>query len=97
MFEQMEIYILIMMGAFLLGVLATREYYKRRMQQISTSQIIEYAMIEKHVSKLRSMTLLLNKLVGDIKTCSGDISEGLILSQDIEETILPHKNKDKNG
>jgi hypothetical protein len=78
------------------GIIATRLFFKFSFEQKTIGQVIEYGMIHDKISKLRSTTTILNRVVADIQEYSDEITERLEISKDIEENIiLPNKKTDK--
>lgn len=94
--EPFNIFIIGCTVGLVAGIAVTRLYFKFSIEQKTIGQVIEYGMIHNKISKLRSTTSILNRVVADIQECSDEITERLEISRDIEENIkLPNKNTDK--
>ncbi|MGD2142335.1 MAG: hypothetical protein PVH79_02510 [Candidatus Bathyarchaeota archaeon] len=90
--EILESYIIGGFVGFLAGLVAARFYFRSRMSVRSIGQLIEYSLIENEISRLGSLAVLLERLVKDIRECSGEITEKLEISSDIEEDILRQRS-----
>lgn len=78
------------------GIVVTRLFFKYSIEQKTIGQVIEYGMIHDKISKLRSTTSILNRVVADIQEYSDEITERLEISRDIEENFKsPNKKADK--
>jgi hypothetical protein len=90
--EIVETYLIGGVLGFIAGIVVARFYFKSRMEMKNIGQVIEYAMIHDRISRLGSMTVILNKLVVDISDCSEEITDKLELSRNIEEDIYESKS-----
>ena len=94
--EPFNIFIIGCAVGFVMGIVATRLFFKFSIERKTIGQVIEYGMIHDKISKLRSTTSILNRVVADIQEYSDEITERLEISRDIEENIkLPNKKSDK--
>ena len=91
--EAFETYVIVSMLGFIVGVVVSRYFYKHRIQQKNIGQAIDFAVIEKQVTQLKSMTTTVNSLVDEIKACSDDILERIELIKDVEESLVPREKK----
>jgi hypothetical protein len=73
---------------FIVGAIATRIYFKSKIEMKNIGQVIEYAMVHKDITRLCSMAMQLEKLALDIEECSEDITNRLELSKDIEPNLI---------
>jgi hypothetical protein len=92
--EEIQSYLLGGVFGFIAGALVTRLLYRSRMRKKKISDIIEYAMIDKTVSQLNSMTMILNRLVSDIKNAADELTERIEYAQDMEPFIEPSKRSE---
>jgi hypothetical protein len=96
MLEAYESYLLIGLLGFAAGVVVTRLVFRSSLQRRQIGEVIEYAMVEKTISQLESMTTILNRLVADIKTSAEELSEKIEFAQDMEPvTREPLKNRNR--
>lgn len=97
--EELQSYLLGAVFGFALGALIIRLLFRSSIRKRKISDAIEFAMIDKTVSQLNSMTTILNRLVADIKTATDELTERIELAQDLEPIIeIPKRtenNKDK--
>jgi hypothetical protein len=87
--EEIQSYLLGGVFGFVAGFLVTRFLFRTRMRKKKISDVIEYAMIDKTVSQLNSMTVILNRLVSDIKNAADELTERIEFAQDMEPFIEP--------
>jgi len=94
--ESFNIFIIGCAVGLVAGIAVTRLFLQSSIDQKTIGQVIEYGMIHDKISKLRSTTSILNRVVADIQEYSDEITERLEISRDIEENIkLPNKNTNK--
>lgn len=91
--ELLEQYLVGGTVGFIIGIIVARIYFSSKIEMTNIGQVIEYAMIHKNITRLGSMTLLLNKLVADLKECSEEITDKLELSKDIEQELYEKQKK----
>lgn len=85
--ETIKTYLFVGVVGFIVGVIVARIYFKSKIEMSNIGQVIQYAMVHKDITRLRSLTISLDRLVYDIEECSEDITYGLELSKDIEENL----------
>ena len=94
MLELYEDYLLMGIFGFLVGVVVTRLFFKSNIERRKIGDVIEWAMVEKTISRLESMTTILNRLVADIKLSAEELTEKIEFVQDLEPPVKePSKNK----
>ena len=94
MFEFFRDYFLGAILGFIAGVLIARFYFRTSIQRRKIGEVIEWAMVEKTISQLESMTTILNRLVADIKSSADELTEKIEIAQDLEPPVKePSKNK----
>jgi len=94
MFEFFQDYFLGAIFGFIAGVLIARFYFRTSIQRRKIGEVIEWAMVEKTISQLESMTTILNRLVADIKSSADELTEKIEIAQDLEPPVKePSKNK----
>ena len=94
MFEFFRDYFLGAFFGFIAGVLIARFYFRTSIQRRKIGEVIEWAMVEKTISQLESMTTILNRLVADIKSSADELTEKIEIAQDLEPPVKePSKNK----
>jgi hypothetical protein len=81
-------YLVVGVFGFIGGVVATRLFLKSSLQRKRISEVVEWAMVEKTVSQLVSMTAILNRLVADIKMSADELTEKIEIAQDLEPTVV---------
>jgi hypothetical protein len=84
MLEIVEEYILGGIFGFIAGVFVTRLFFKHTIQVKTIGKVIEWAMIEKKILQLGSMSTTLNQLISDIKSSAEEVTEKQKIAQDIE-------------
>lgn len=84
MLEILEEYILGGIFGLIAGVFITRLYFKHTIQVKTIGKVIEWAMIEKKIMQLGSMSTTLNQLISDIKSSAEEVTEKLKTAQDLE-------------
>ncbi len=82
--EAFENYLFFGVIGFAAGILVTRLYFKSSIQRRDISRVIEYAMIEKNISMIESLTKELNKLVSKIQEEGDELESQIKLSKDME-------------
>jgi len=92
--EVIENYLLSGITGFVIGIIATRIYFKTRLQMKNIGQLIEYAMIEKNIRQLEILTRSLNRLLDDLKESSEELSEQIKMANDIEMDVRPKSDSD---
>ena len=91
MLELIEPFLVGGVVGIIVGVIVARYYFKSRIEMKNIGQVIEYAMVHKDSTRLRSMVTRLEMLVADIEGCSGDVMNRLELSKDIEENLMENE------
>ena len=71
-----------------IGFVIARIYYRSRIEIKDIGHVIQYAVIQKDMKRLTSLTSLLRRLLVDINDITDDISEKLELSKDIEDDYI---------
>ncbi len=84
MLEAFENYLFFGVIGFVAGIIITRFYFKTSIQKRDISRVIEYAMIEKNISMLESLTRELNLLVSRIQEEGEELGSQLQLTKDVE-------------
>lgn len=84
MLEAFENYLFFGVIGFVAGIIVTRFYFKTSIQKRDISRVIEYAMIEKNISMLESLTRELNLLVSRIHEEGEELGSQLQLTKDVE-------------
>jgi len=84
MLELFENYLIVGLLGFAAGAVVTRLFYRSSLKRRQIGEVIEYAMVEKTISQLESMTIILNRLVADIKASAEELSEKIEYAQDLE-------------
>jgi len=69
------------------GVIVARFFFKSKIERKRIGEVIEWAMIEKTISRLDSMTTILNRLVADIKSSAEELTEKIEIAQDLEPEV----------
>ncbi|MCW4035942.1 MAG: hypothetical protein NWE75_02000 [Candidatus Bathyarchaeota archaeon] len=82
--EAFENYLFFGVIGFAAGILVTRLYFRSSIQRRDISRVIEYAMIEKNISMIESLTKELNKLVSKIQEEGDELESQIKLSKDME-------------
>ncbi|MFB0558351.1 MAG: hypothetical protein ACETVY_04455 [Candidatus Bathyarchaeia archaeon] len=82
--EAFENYLFFGVIGFVAGIIVTRFYFKTSIQKRDISRVIEYAMIEKNISMLESLTRELNLLVSRIHEEGEELGSQLQLTKDVE-------------
>ncbi len=82
--EAFENYLFFGVIGFVAGIIVTRFYFKTSIQKRDISRVIEYAMIEKNISMLESLTRELNLLVSRIQEEGEELGSQLQLTKDVE-------------
>ena len=93
MLELFEDYLIVGVIGFIVGVIVTRLFFKPSMERRKIGEVIEWAMVEKTISRLESMTTILNRLIADIKSSAEELTERIEIVQDIEPQV---KESSKN-
>ena len=93
MLELFEDYLIVGVIGFIVGVVVTRLFFKSSMERRKIGEVIEWAMVEKTISRLESMTTILNRLIADIKSSAEELTERIEIAQDIEPQV---KESSKN-
>lgn len=94
MLELFEDYLIVGVIGFIVGVVVTRLFFKSSMERRKIGEVIEWAMVEKTISRLESMTTILNRLIADIKSSAEELTERIEIAQDIEPQVKePPKNR----
>ena len=94
MLERFEDYLIVGVIGFIVGVVVTRLFFKSNLQRRKIGEVIEWAMVEKTISRLESMTTILNRLIADIKSSAEELTERIEIAQDIEPQVKePSKNR----
>jgi len=96
MFEDIEGYVLLAVACFLLGMLSARFYYRKELERRGIGDAFEFAMLGDQVSKLSSLTDLLGSTIKQMKECSEDIEERLVLIRDLEETVRERTSRSQS-
>ena len=87
MLELIEEYLIGGIFGFIAGVVVTRLFFKSNIERKKIGELIEWAMVEKTISRLESMTTILNRLIADIKSSAEELTEKLEIAQDLEPSI----------
>lgn len=96
MLELIEDYLIVGILGFIAGIVVTRLFFKSNLQRKKIGEVIEWAMVEKTISRLESMTTILNRLVADIKSSAEELTEKIEFAQDLEPTVKEtSKNRKK--
>lgn len=82
--EAFENYLFFGVIGFAAGILVTRLYFRSSIQRRDISRVIEYAMIEKNISMIESLTKELNNLVSKIQEEGDELESQIKLSKDME-------------
>jgi len=91
--EAIETYVIVCVFGFVIGVVASRFFYKNIIQRNNLGTAIGFALIDKQITQLESMTIAHFKIVDEMKACSDEIIERIELIKDIEESIIPREKK----
>ena len=87
-------YVIAGIVGFVVGVVVTRLFFRSHLQRRQIGEVIEWAMVEKTISRLESMTTILNRLVADIKASADELTERIEIAQDLEPAVgEPSKNR----
>jgi len=87
MLELFEDYLIGGVVGFVVGVIVARVFFKSKIERKRIGEVIEWAMIEKTISRLDSMTTILNRLVADIKSSAEELTEKIEIAQDMEPIV----------
>lgn len=87
MLELFEDYLIVGVLGFIAGIVVTRLFFKSNLERKKIGEVIEWAMVEKTISRLESMTANLNQLVADIKLSAEELSEKIEFVQDLEPAV----------
>jgi len=94
MLELIEEYLLGGVFGFVAGVVVTRLFFRSSIQRRKLGEVIEWGMVEKTISRLESMTTILNRLIADIKSSADELTEKIEFAQDLEPSVIePSKNR----
>jgi len=92
--ELFEDYLIVGIIGFVVGVVVTRLFFRSKLQRRQLGEVIEWAIVEKTISRLESMTTILNQLVADIKASAEELTERIEIAQDLEPRAKePSKNR----
>ncbi|KON30268.1 hypothetical protein AC482_04360 [miscellaneous Crenarchaeota group-15 archaeon DG-45] len=80
-------YVIAGIAGFVASVVVTRLFFRSHLQRRQLGEVIEWAMVEKTISRLESMTTILNRLVADIKASADELTERIVIAQDLEPTV----------
>ena len=80
-------YVIVAVIGFVLGSATVLLLFRSRRERKNLVDVIEWAMIEKTVSQLNSMTTIMNRLIADMKSCAEQLTERIGLAQDLEPSI----------
>ena len=97
MLELYEDYLLVGIFGFLIGVVVTRLFLKSNIERRKIGEVIEWAIVEKTISRLESMTTILNRLVADIKLSAEELTEKIEFVQDLEPPVKEASKKEKQS
>lgn len=87
MLDAFENYLFFSVIGFAVGVIVTRFYFKSSIQKRDIKRVIEYAMIEKNISMIESLTRELNKLVSRIQEEGEELGSQIQLTKDVETML----------
>ena len=87
MLELFEEYLIGGIFGFIAGVVVTRLFFKSSIERKKIGDLIEWAMVEKTISRMESMTTILNRLIADIKSSAEELTEKLEIAQDLEPSV----------
>lgn len=87
MLDAFENYLFFIVIGFAVGVIVTRFYFKSSIQKRDIKRVIEYAMIEKNISMIESLTRELNKLVSRIQEEGEELGSQIQLTKDVETML----------
>lgn len=89
-----ENYLIVGIIGFVVGVVVTRLFFRSSLQRRQIGEVIEWAMVEKTIARLESMTSILNQLIADIKANADELTERIEIAQDLEPRVKePSKNR----
>jgi len=95
MLELIEDYLIGGFIGFIAGAFVARFVFRSTMQRKNIGEVIEWAMVEKTISRLNSMTTILNRLIADMKSSAEELTEKVEIAQDMEPRVEQPKKPTK--
>jgi len=97
MLEYYEDYLIGAVLGFIAGVISAKFFFKSAIERKRLGEVIEWAMVEKTISRLESMTTILNRLIADMKSSADELTANIEIAQDLEPSVKePVKKSQKN-